>query len=714
MHPRYSILNLFDPLASEAPSRDAPSPDSDKENSSPPIDTDISFFGRAPKQASPVRLKRRLVDVGDITTDDPTMLSMLTEEDELDESMCDDENDTFTLPRFELPTATPTQPAFVQQVTPANTSPRTPLGDLSLDLTPVPRNKMFRRPPPPPSALAFSDALPTSTETSSFASVIDAVTASGASFADPVNPSPEYHNHDYINEPHSPNNRSDDIKAPIITVTSSDELGSSTCTLNLDTPATLLKDTSQPIISSHSEPSSDTSLELPRATLRPNPARTSSQDPNRRSIDLYSSFHLQLTSEEASFDLLNDKISFFTSLNTMDSFLNEGDSFDMVAEEAKLQATIESIKPDEAEEKAIIEVSAETTQLEQQDLKPEINDTSQTSSPRPAKDLHFELSLQTAMKSVELSPLPKESSVTAPVTPSPKFMGLKVLRRPSVRSIPNSPVPLTTFKNQDSKRVAPTSSLATTVMTSPPAPVFVAPTREQNPDPVVLCTPAPEVRARVLPAPVPALRIVKRSTRRGYENSSSSSSVSSASSDEPAPAQPANVASSSTLTTQAPPITRHISSLAASTRRLSQIRPVAPTSSALPPLRSVAGPRRAPIVEGEAQSINKLRGIAGPKTLPQGSLNGPRRVIVAPSVPAAAAPAAKTTAVSGIRAPTKYGVGSGAGASALPRPVSRLPTSTASLARPRSGVGASAGTEGVPGQGTGIARRAAPTRRVAQ
>ncbi|PIL35499.1 hypothetical protein GSI_02227 [Ganoderma sinense ZZ0214-1] len=52
---------------------------------------------------------------------------------------------------------------------------------------------------------------------------------------------------------------------------------------------------------------------VPPSHLRPTCHLTQlpPDDPRRTSVDLYSSFHLQMQSEEMSFDLLNDKISFF-------------------------------------------------------------------------------------------------------------------------------------------------------------------------------------------------------------------------------------------------------------------------------------------------------------------------------------------------------------------------------------------------------------------
>jgi len=56
-----------------------------------------------------------------------------------------------------------------------------------------------------------------------------------------------------------------------------------------------------------------------------------SNNANRYSIDLQTSFQLHLSTAETTFDLLNDKISFFSSKNGQDTFLDvleEGPSFD--------------------------------------------------------------------------------------------------------------------------------------------------------------------------------------------------------------------------------------------------------------------------------------------------------------------------------------------------------------------------------------------------
>ncbi|KAG6893522.1 hypothetical protein C0992_009689, partial [Termitomyces sp. T32_za158] len=340
MRPRTSILDLFDPLAPQNPSRDAPSPDSDKENC---LDSDLSFFGRPPKAPSPVRLKRRLVDIGDITIDDATSHPMLTEEDELDDSMCDDDTDTMT---FRVPTVTPARDITVQKVTPSHAVPRTPLAELSVDydMTPIARTKMHRR--QPPSAFVSSDAvLPASSEISSFASVIDAVTASGVSFAGSPSTSSDCK---LANEDQPENLTSCEIEKPQAAIIPVNESSNAVSASSLDTHKPE-KDVSSSVASLSLSEASETSISIehPRSTLRSSPPEMPFNDKKRHSIDLYTSFHLQLQSEEASFDLLNDKISLFASTSSMDSFLNgmeEDDNFDMAVEEARLQATVDIIQ----------------------------------------------------------------------------------------------------------------------------------------------------------------------------------------------------------------------------------------------------------------------------------------------------------------------------------------------------------------------------------
>lgn len=351
--PRHSVLDMFDPLTSiTSPSRDVSSPDSDKENSSPSEAnncTMTNFFGRSYKQAHepPVTFKRRLIDIGDMTIDDVSMLDMLTEEEGPSEGENEEENQTAM---FLLPVGTPSR--LVSKAprgysTPSHTSPRKPFGELDFDdeKTPVPRPKTFKRLVLPTSGLSGSGGFVVEAE-SNLLSIINAVNSSGSSFAfsNSSPKSPCLQDEDLIKD--DGNMRTQEHEAPQITISSSDPgtLSDSLSMLNLQTSTgSLLTDTVRPFlgVTFPSPPRSE------QSRLRPHLPNTSSRDHNRRSIDLSSSFQIHMQSEETNFDLLNDKISFFASEGA-DSFLNNmDDSFDMEVEEAKMESALARLRLDE-------------------------------------------------------------------------------------------------------------------------------------------------------------------------------------------------------------------------------------------------------------------------------------------------------------------------------------------------------------------------------
>ncbi|KAG5654730.1 hypothetical protein H0H81_007486 [Sphagnurus paluster] len=670
--PRESILDLFDPLASQPPSRDAPSPDSDKENSSPPLSHDASmtaaFFKRTPKHASPVVLKRRLIDVGDVTVDDPSMLAMLTEEEELDESMCDDD-DTLTLPT--LPSKTPARIAIINDAHSSTVTTRTPLGEISLEreITPMAQTKMYKRPPPTLHSTP-SIIIPASTDVSSIDSVINAVNASDASFASPGPANTSIH----FSDPQPLHDLPGDTDMPQITISAADELSESLSALHLDPPTkTLSGDVSRPSVSSPLAQSSEASPSQLHPGLRPQRLSGSPHRDNRLSIDLCSSFHLQMQSAEASFDLLNDKISFFSSTGGMDSFLSsmeEDESFDMAVEEAKLHQAIARIQEEEANERGKVPT---------EDAGPEVASTVADENAIP----------------VDASPSPTEDPQTV-LTPS---------KSPTVSktSTPTSPTFMFGLPRLKVKTPSPVRAPVT-------AAVFVPPSPEQ---PTIananVCTPAPLPREPVAPVPVPALRIVKRAARRpGHEKANTSIRAGPTETPQEVPepvAAPQKPA--------APPITRRISALASgvASRVVSSGR-VASATAAAAMRPTGSGPRRVPVAEGQPATIGNRSGAGSQKVLPPGLTGGPRRVVVAPPAPPAApAPAPNklptAPAASGLKAPVKYAT---IGASALPRPAIRLPAASG-IARPRlaAGSGASAASGGAVGQ----AGRAGSSRRMA-
>ncbi|KAI6025846.1 hypothetical protein F5J12DRAFT_810746 [Pisolithus orientalis] len=351
--PRYSVLSLFDPLTTTPTKdktdsdRDVSTPDSasgsDKENAVPHYsgpcnnkhgDSDeltmTTFFNRTYKtQHSHIPtapLRKRLIDVGDATVtmeDASEMLSALaiSEDSARDarEGPSSDGGDLFHGDATHHPETeevqTPRPPRFPSQVRP-------PLVDISVDVTPVSRRKNHG---------------PASDHCSPPNTVVRA-----PNFRPPTNISPfpfEEFSTTAVAEPPS---GEDGVVIFVSEFTQSNQ------TSNLVAAYPLLTETH---LSETALPSSPSSVPepLPEANAadvtedpaflsvgpqpRPRSKTTSNQgpDPVRYSIDLQSSFNWQLQCPDASFDLLNDRISFFGG----DSFTlsTDGDEFDAGAGE---------------------------------------------------------------------------------------------------------------------------------------------------------------------------------------------------------------------------------------------------------------------------------------------------------------------------------------------------------------------------------------------
>lgn len=322
--PRPSVLSLFDPLLatqepSTPPRNGTPEADSDKENSNPPR-TDLTlttFFNRTYKpnhQLEVKPLRRRLVDVGDVTVDDVDDC-LLAEDPDSDDGALDladledNENDTLTF-RQMAEAATPKWNSSFRRSkfqTPSPSVLRAPLSELSLDAdaTPLAKHKLnFKHTSSGPSMLSKGE-LPSITLTST----------------DPVSrqPQPRCSN---LHENGEASSRPGASCNSLLNSVSSIQLHSA------GLPGSLLTETVAPNFAAsvaHSEASSNSSI--PPSHLRPNPPKTSSHDTNRNSIDLQTSFQLHL-GNGSDFDLLNDKVTFLgTSRNA--SYLDDDTSFDL-------------------------------------------------------------------------------------------------------------------------------------------------------------------------------------------------------------------------------------------------------------------------------------------------------------------------------------------------------------------------------------------------
>jgi hypothetical protein len=373
--PRYSVLNLFDPLNS-TPRSEVTTPDSlsgsDKENAEPSYEsyyesdrlTMTAFFNRTyktqSKHYSPVVLRTRLVDVGDMTIMDETadLLNGLTIEEEpeddvdnaslVHESMDIDEQDSLATPMNSPPRQTYNRYTSAQtplsEQTPTPHTQRAPLADLSMDATPVPRKAVKL-------ALAPSEALNSGVER--YSSPVTAIRASHATLAPAGSPLASVINAINFTDQNVPSvGRIAEHATPTIVVSREGNLGSSTAQLSpspsvaLLTHTRLSESTLTPSDAPLSPPSNDPTQSSPshdiltaptaRPRLRARAHTTSSPsfNPRRNSVDLHSSFNLQLNCPDASFDLLNDRISFFGG----DAFAIDTDDFDMHAEEEMMEA----------------------------------------------------------------------------------------------------------------------------------------------------------------------------------------------------------------------------------------------------------------------------------------------------------------------------------------------------------------------------------------
>ncbi|KAF5385514.1 hypothetical protein D9757_005435 [Collybiopsis confluens] len=270
--PRPSVLAQFDPLLQEEPEYLSGSEESDpdKENMAPESNelSVTTFFNRTAKhdRHQPVTLTKRLVDIGDVT-------------------ICEDVEE----PRPELQQLdVDTKKAFSSLQTTkhsnvAHIMPRAPFTEIDL------KHQKRHTPSPKRFTDSLSAAQPPRQAGSALNSLVDSVNRAGKSFGNL-------------------------LPAPRISVNDSD--------IEDDTASSLIA-AAAPFTLRGPQPKAINNL--PASSLRLAPPHDRSQESNRLSLDLHSSFGLHLQSE-TSFDLLNDRVSFFDAQGEgMDAFLRELD-----------------------------------------------------------------------------------------------------------------------------------------------------------------------------------------------------------------------------------------------------------------------------------------------------------------------------------------------------------------------------------------------------
>ncbi|TFY66361.1 hypothetical protein EVG20_g4729 [Dentipellis fragilis] len=526
--PRESVLSLFDPLSSSngvaTPRRDVHSPDSgsDKENSLPaassytgdsPV-TLTKFFSRTYTRYKtlPAKLpKGGLIDFGDITITEDTDLENLDQEldqeqgqtKEGEEEMSEDnsepdENDN----ENENENTPPASAAAAKQATPH----RRPLADIAIEddeNTPIAINRGLNSLKPQQGTIpapVFSESQPTAAPVSSpLAAVINSINGTSSS--------------------------PDDFSA------------STACTPRIS------------IIPP--EPSSPS----PRgARARPaNATSTSSLDPRRTSVDLQSSFSMQLQCSDSSFDLLNGKISFAGH----ETFLGVMDDFDVAAEEATMLALAQRLENVSLKEKSAVKRRAMQrmvlTDSESESeaelvgsLAERIRDVKLSVSDSESED---ENAPPRFSPRVERESRERSSSKSAEATPQAP-MKQKGCLVPKTRTPPVRPSELS--------RRSPTE-----------------PASHSNPS---LSTPKNASGAPKNPPAIAALRIVKKAPIRPHERTESSS-ASSATSASSAGISAVTASSSSSAppsdapATVVPPLTSRLATRPTRSKTVSSVRP---------------------------------------------------------------------------------------------------------------------------------------------
>ncbi|KAI0775129.1 hypothetical protein BD413DRAFT_294339 [Trametes elegans] len=299
--PRNSVLFLFDPLHQSpvTPSCDLSSPElsaSDKENDVPPGDVTVFFsrnFGTYKQQdAQPRTPKGKLIDFGDTPAPGRAWDEAEHDGSDADGELSENDGDVDADGGAILP--------------------RTPLAELSVEDTPRPQPDarrplqaaVFSAPTSPPAPLRSLQL--TAPLSSPLAEVINSINMGSTNVS-----------RDSISTAERAAVLERNVSEPV----EGSRPSSLFPEINVCAPET-------PVVTEFDLGNDEEHDEKPvgsGSTLRPPGSLTqlSPDDPRRTSVDLYSSFHLQMQSEDMSFDLLNDKISFLG--NAQDSFWAAGE-----------------------------------------------------------------------------------------------------------------------------------------------------------------------------------------------------------------------------------------------------------------------------------------------------------------------------------------------------------------------------------------------------
>ncbi|KAH9831641.1 uncharacterized protein C8Q71DRAFT_841354 [Rhodofomes roseus] len=679
--PRNSVLYMFDPLESMTTPRRDGSPDSgssDKENDIQPGEVTV-FFNRiytTQMNTAPKNPNGKLIDIGDTTTDD-----------------------VFGEETVDCMTASPADTSSAARTPDGHPTKRTPLGDIEIEE--VPMSAGAAASPPDPTNPVFDeedDATPLRVVTAAptgapLADVINSINLSAMTISGSAPPSP------LANRSPLPPLREDSDED------GTDEEGElrPNCGEVEDTVSIPLMITVSSPTSTYEESNSLTDWVLPpssesptdrlfaSSTVAPLPPtrrplvknRIPNDDPRRASVDLQASFNMQMQSAEMSFDLLNDKISFQAGDSMWAGGDDEEEPFDMAAEMMKMEAAANEYERIEHDKEEVVASAAA----------PSVLYTGQNEGTQPSGDA--QVLIDTGIAQLDITDMP-EVPASQPVIETPP----KVFNATPSSTSSKSEQSSGTERRQYLKMLTGSPTLAPT-------------SREQSPPP-----------AAVAPAPVPALRIVKKTWKvhgRTDSGTSAGSSTSTASSSSSSGTRSTSPASSNPIDS-APRASNKDEKLAALTAE--PVRPrtvirgvqrppagaeltsagvVVPAPGSTRP--AVAPAKSRASIAREASARFAAAGVQRPN-LQQGQ-RAPQ-VPVQKAPPAAAAsraqrPIAGTTSTTSrsaslgrlagaglalkivgstsgsLRAPSTSGIPASKSSSALPRPASRLPAPSAGV-----------------------------------
>ncbi|KXN86776.1 hypothetical protein AN958_09657 [Leucoagaricus sp. SymC.cos] len=733
--PRPSLIKLFDPLVnstnSEIPStprRDSVDAQADKENKSASPFNSLTMTMFVNKISNPLPhpqptpLKRRLVDIGDMTLEDAACPDAL-----LDESIEEEFNANFEQAGIEDENATLTFRDMVKAATPLKTL-KTVLESPVAQSSPANRTPLANISQGQETSLCLPEA-PSSSELITGQLAPEGVLAEVSSPQEPTNPdlvlesnvapedvplppSPIMSTRDLLPADVVPDQRLPTHLRASSSTASSLEIPSLESSSNTPSPTANTSDSSEssgisstntsiPIVVSDSSPPSSPILPQvksesddvvsPLPMLRPNLPIGNEQ--NRVSVDLHASFQMQMQSEEMSFDLLSDKVSFLQG--GMESFLTtteEDPSFDLEAERVNMEKAL----------KKYVETGKEPKEIEEKKASLVDGTSSASSSPAPVTPIdipsvpstpsHPSCDTRQPNGTVNIKTVKKRLSIPIAVS-SPRLIDVSLvstspLTRSSSLSSPFSPA-------GGGPSALPVRSSVQRSPTSTSGSVFVPPPNlGKKRASLQLVTPKTvgESALPSMPPAIPALKIVKRSRPGHDRNDSSLGNTAFNTIAEQKTCIDAGTTRDLGSSTIGPLKTRKsvkVPEMGAPSEPASQVisrqparpRTIAPRASLSSTQASGLGPRRVPVSEGP--QLKAAAPLARSTTMPASTTGGPRRV-PAPSSSVLPTPRPSISTTGGLKAPAQAGTTSSTttATSSLPKPSSRL--SISRLPAPKS------------------------------